>query len=75
MSLLSKAQAEAVYSAMCALNNVCFRTCDIRFGNAIVTSDINGTIRVIGTALVDDEGFADQAAFVDAYGLSDGVAA
>ncbi|WP_152554799.1 hypothetical protein [Bordetella bronchiseptica] len=67
--ILTTAQAEAVYSAMCALNNVHMRACDLRLGNAIVTSDFNGTVRVIGTAIVDDERYADQGAFRDAYGL------
>jgi len=67
---LNPAQAEAVYSAMCGLNNVHMRACDLRFGNAIVQVDFNGTVRVIGTAVVDDERYADQSAFATAYNLS-----
>ena len=68
--ILNKAQAKAVYSAICALNNVHLRGCDLRFGNAIVQLDFNGTVRVIGTAVVDDERYADDAAFATAYGLN-----
>lgn len=67
--ILTKAQAEAVYSAMCALNNVDFRACNLSFGNAIVKQAFNGTISVIGTAAVDDEQHDNQSAFATAYGL------
>lgn len=68
--ILNKAQAEAVYSAMCGLNNVHIRACDLRFGNAIVQMDFNGTVRVMGTAVVDDERYADQYDFAVAYNLN-----
>lgn len=68
--ILNKAQAEAVYSAMCELSNVYVRACDLRFGNAIIQMDFNGTVRVIGTAVVDDERYEDQAAFAVAYNLN-----
>lgn len=70
VKILTQAQAEAVHNAMCVLNTEHMRACDLRFGKAIVSSDINGTIRVIGTAVVDDERYADQAAFAAAYGLT-----
>ena len=70
--ILTKAQAEAVYSAMCALNNVDFRACDLSFGNAIIKQAFNGTISVIGTTAVDDEHYASQSAFATAYGLHQG---
>ena len=72
--ILNQAQAEAVYSAICALNNVHLRGCDLRFGNAIVQLDFNGTVRVIGTAVVDDERYADDSAFATAYGLNNDAA-
>ena len=68
--ILTQAQAEAVYSTMCVLNSVHMRACDLRFGKAIVSSDFNGTVRVIGTAVVEDERYVDQAAFAAAYGLT-----
>lgn len=70
--ILTKAQAEAVYSAMCALlNNVEFRACDLSFGKAIVKRASNGTISVIGT-VGDDECYDSQFAFATAYGLHQG---
>lgn len=69
--ILTTAQAQAVYSAMCALNSAHIRACDMRFGSAIVTSDFNGVVRVVGKVEQDDERYADQIAFADAYGLSD----
>lgn len=68
--ILTQAQAEAVRSAMGVLDTVHMRACDLRFGNAIVSSDFNGTVRVIGTGVVDDERYVDKAAFADAYGLT-----
>ena len=68
--ILNPTQAAAVYSAMCVLNNVHIRACDLRFGNAIIQLDFNGTVRVMGTAVVDDERYDDQAAFATAYNLS-----
>ena len=67
--ILNKSQAAAVHSAMCALSSVHMRACDLRFGNAIVQMDFNGTVRVIGTAVVDDERYVDSAAFATAHGL------
>jgi len=69
MKILNKSQAEAVYSAMCALNNVDFRACDLSFSNAIVKQASNEAISVIGPAAVDDEIYQNQAEFAAAYGL------
>lgn len=66
--ILNINQAQAVYSAMCALNNVDFRACDLSFGKAIVKQAFNGAITVIGT-IGDDEHYANQTAFAAAYGL------
>lgn len=67
--ILNKSQAAAINSAMSALNNVHMRACSLQFGKAIVSMDFNGTVRVVGTAVVDDERYVDQAAFAVAYGL------
>lgn len=67
--ILTPAQAQAVYSAMCALNSVHMRACDMRFGSAIVTSDFNGVVRVVGKVEQDDERHTDLDAFAAAYGL------
>lgn len=72
--ILHKSQAEAVYSAMCALNNV-----GAKF-NEFVFSGRNGPeVRNMGAGniLVDDgyegvERYASQAAFATAYGLQQG---
>lgn len=71
--ILNQSQAEAVYSAMCVLNNVDFRACDLSFGKAIVKQTSSGTISVIGT-VGDDEQYASQAAFATAYGLNSDTA-
>ncbi len=68
--ILTQPQAQAIYSAMCALGDVHMRACRMEFGKAIVDSYRNGTIRVIGTVAVEDELHADQAAFAAAYGLN-----
>lgn len=68
--MLNQAQAEAVHSAMNVLNTEHMRACKLEFGKAIVDLDRNGTIRVIGTAVVDDERYVDQQAFAAAYGLT-----
>ena len=66
--ILNQAQAEAVYSAMCALNNVDGTVGTIRFRLAWVQTDFSGEIAVHGTT--DDEVYPNQAAFATAYGLS-----
>ena len=67
--ILTPSQAEAIHSAMCVLSAVHMRACKLEFGKAIVDLDRNGTIRVIGTAVVDDEHYTDQLEFAAAYGL------
>ena len=67
--ILNRAQAEAVYSAMCALNNVSFRACDLSFDKAIVKQAFSGAINVIGV-VGDDECYDSQSAFATAYGLN-----
>lgn len=68
MKILNQAQAEAVYDAMCALNNVSGVAGRIQIGNIVVTSG-----REVVT--VDDpvrdvtEAYENQAAFAAAYGL------
>ena len=75
--ILTQAQAEAVYSAMCALNNVCakmkaeMRSSDKKqyvevqqTGERVYVSQYTGG-RVSGTEL-----HADQTAFAAAYGLN-----
>lgn len=68
--ILTPAQAEVVNSAMCLLNTEHMRACKLEFAKAIVDLDRNGTVRVIGTAVVDDERYVDQDAFAAAYGLT-----
>lgn len=76
--ILNKSQAEAVYSAMCALNNVGMQVCveeRTAFGKLVVRENEWGRIVV-----TDDRGdgpqrnqvHADQNAFATAYGLQQG---
>lgn len=67
--MLNQAQAEVVHSAMTILNAGHLRACRLEFGKAILDLDRNGTIRIIGTAVVDDERYVDHDAFAEAYGL------
>ena len=67
--ILNKSQAEAVYSALCALNNVDFLACSLNFSKALVKHGFNGAISVIGT-VGEDEHYENQAAFAAAYGLN-----
>jgi hypothetical protein len=77
--LLTPAQAEAVYSAMCALNNVGAKL-KAAFGSwpplgkdgTNVFENESGVVRVVrcvGYELAEDEEYADQATFAAAYGL------
>ena len=79
--ILNTAQAEAVYSAMCALNNVGAKV-DVTFGNPdngihVYEYKWGGAGKVyvyrmsIGT-VIGDECYADQSAFATAYGLAQG---
>ena len=76
--ILSQAQAEAVYSAMVALNNVS-ATVDVLLPNGNGTAlrvyeALNGSIHVayesVGVKWVTREKHEDQAAFATAYGLN-----
>lgn len=77
--ILSQAQAEAVYSAMCALNNIGARIdTKVPMGGGIGTrvwEGIAGHVLVDGefrgepTAGLNRETYSDQAAFAAAYGL------
>lgn len=79
---LNQSQAEAVYSAMVALNNICGRlkaTLDTTPRRLQVKENSNGSV-VVGYGLHNAataevlESYADQNAFCDAYAL-DSVAA
>ena len=72
--ILTKSQAEAVYSAMCALNNVSmFIGAEIRELGRLVTvrEDAMGRIHVEDLPALR-ELHADQSAFATAYGLQQG---
>lgn len=85
-SILTQAQAEAVYSAMCALNNVCGTIGEISMpahrvkGRVAVSEATSGEIAVrhlefAGNPVeqcVTEERYADQNAFAAAYGLDHG---
>jgi len=77
MKILTQAQAEAVYSAMCALNNIGANICgDISLDNCEVrVSRISGEISVRGRKLAEREIYEGQYQFAAAYGLSSEVAA
>lgn len=68
--ILNQAQAEAVYSAMCALNNVGARiSCTVQ-ELILVRETVAGSIYVVSDAPgVAGEHHADQAAFATAYSL------
>lgn len=77
MKILNQAQAEAVYSAMCALNNVGGKLKAV-FGDAsgkqgvTVFENALGIVRVIEIdhyKIRRDEDYAAQAAFAAAYNL------
>lgn len=68
--ILTQTQAEAVYSAMCALNNVGGTAADLSLGNAVIKSDMSGAVRIFGKT--DDEEYASQHAFAAAYDLQQG---
>lgn len=83
--ILTQAQAEAVYSAMCVLNNVSGKIkvtlpragwSFIGDGSFIkVFEDDEGFVKIRSTlnhSLVEDEFFPDQSAFATAYGLQQG---
>ena len=77
--ILNQAQAEAVYGAMCALNNVSARlqAFDLDADGLQVLQRANGTV-VVGYLVSHAaranilESYADQAAFATTYGLQQG---
>ncbi len=69
--ILNNEQAEAIYSAMCALNNVGGRLCRALLNDDIEVSErSNGTIQIFGA---DPEQHANQHAFATAYSLNTGA--
>lgn len=75
--ILNQSQAEAVYSAMCELNNVSARLDTFIEAESIHCREISGGRVVIhktpeSPALVVSEEYPDQSAFATAYGLDTG---
>ena len=72
--ILNKSQAEAVYSAMCALNNVGSVSCEFNLPNgAWVQVRADGVISIAPEArFANWERYDTQAAFAAAYGLQRG---
>lgn len=72
MKILNQAQAEAVYSAMCALNNVGDVSSEFNLPNGIwVQAQANGAVQIAPEArLAKWESYPNQAAFATAYGLN-----
>lgn len=72
--ILNQAQAEAVYSAMCALNNVGGRLVCIVQEAAEVSEAASGSIfvRRQNASFGANEHYEDQSAFATAYGLQQG---
>lgn len=74
--ILNQSQAEAVYSAMCHLNNVGMRIGATLDGAVRVIELPAGTVHVrryIGGEWVDGELYGNQTAFATAYGLDTGA--
>lgn len=70
MLILNQAQAEAVYSAMCHLNNICGKM-DAAFpsnGETIVVQELECEI-IVKLVDITEESYPNQAAFAAAYGL------
>lgn len=70
--ILTPAQAQAVYSAMCALNQVGGGQVEayVDAAFALVRQHLSGCVRVVSIRENDKrEEYADQAAFAAAYGL------
>lgn len=78
--ILNKSQAEAVYTAMCALNNVVarvdafldkvFHAREMADGRVVINIVPNVTFP--GSHGADPEIYANQSAFATAYGLQQG---
>lgn len=71
--ILSKAQAEAVYSAMCELNNVRGRMAATLDGGFMVREDRDGTVFITGPGANWMERHDNQSAFAVAHGLATGA--
>ena len=77
LRILTRPMAEAVYSAMCALNNVGAKL-KVSIGNVAIDGvrvfeDTEGNVIVIRVSAHDvlaHEDYADQSSFAAAYGLS-----
>jgi hypothetical protein len=68
--ILNQSQAEAVYSAMCALNNI-GGSISALIGSIRVEETYSGKIQVWGVRNIDaPDSFNSQADFAKAYGLS-----
>lgn len=75
--ILNQSQAEAVYSAMCALNNVGNVRLDAFLENHFHAREMSDGRIVVHAAstpgyIAQPEIYADQAAFATAYGLQQG---
>lgn len=75
--ILNKSQAEAVYSAMCALNNVGNTSGDVRILMDRAQNDIrvqwqDDVVVRRGSLTGPREAYDDQSAFATAYGLDQG---
>lgn len=68
--ILNQSQAAAVYSAMCALNNVGARI-DVHLPSGRVVEGPNGVILVTAYAKPSED-YNNQSAFAAAYGLQQG---
>lgn len=69
--ILNQAQAEAIYSAMCALNNVGGHlACELIDGTVVIEkSPLNPQVIQVSSNGRGDEFYESQAAFATAYGL------
>ena len=70
--ILNKAQAEAIYSAICALNNVGDVSSEFNLPGGIwVQAPANGSVQIVPSAYgTQMERHVNQAAFAAAYGLN-----
>lgn len=67
--ILNQAQAEAVYSAICALNAVSEHSGQISIGDALVIWGADGAVTVVSINSTDREAYPLQYIFAAAYGL------
>lgn len=69
--ILNQSQAEAVYSAMCALNNIAARAQRLYLPNDVeVVENIAGAVQIQNIPDGTGEYFSSQAAFAAAYNLT-----